>query len=242
MENNNNNNEMVFIIILTIILISVSTILYIIFLPKTNTDYNVKNNSEKGTNENGINIIENNDNKKVEDSKIDDIESKPQPDTKSSSNTETKIENKQQPQPDNISKQENNNTGNTSNASITESIKEEEKNNTPSITYFCPEGYELTDKKCVSIVEANHVCPDNTHDYSNEDEGIPRDTYCVNLNEGYEIEGEDCPSGYGYIRQLGLGTPSKNICLLLHEKIYTCNEGYTLDGNKCINEIEANTN
>ena len=110
----------------------------------------------------------------------------------------------------------------------------------PTITYSCPSGYTLNGTKCTSIIDANHVCPENTYDYSNE--GIPRDTYCVNLSEGYQSDTNSCPDNYGVIAVLGFGTPTTYQCLPLHEKIYTCPEGYSLDGSKCTSIVEATQN
>ena len=108
---------------------------------------------------------------------------------------------------------------------------------TPKITYSCPNGYTLNDTKCTSVIDANHVCPENTHDYSND--GIPRDTYCINLSEGYQRDTNTCPDNYGVIAVLGFGTPTTYQCLPLHEKIYTCPEGYSLDGTKCTSVVDA---
>ena len=83
------------------------------------------------------------------------------------------------------------------------------------------------------------MCPPNTTDYS--DDSIPRDTYCVNLSEGYDTE-NGCPSGYGEIKMIILGGNDKYQCLPLHEKIYACDDGYLLDNNKCIKTIDANKN
>ncbi len=110
-------------------------------------------------------------------------------------------------------------------------------NNIKPITYSCPKGYNLNGTKCTITVAATYTCPDNTHDYSND--GIPRDTYCVNLSEGYYTE-DTCPSGYGLLAEISLGSPTKYKCMPLHKKIYVCNSGYILNGTKCTKTINAN--
>ena len=106
----------------------------------------------------------------------------------------------------------------------------------PVITYYCPDGYSLEGTECTSIISADYVCPTDTHDYSSED--IPRDTYCVNLSEGYETE-DTCPEGYGSLAVISLGAPTINKCFPLHRKIYVCNDGYNLNGTNCIRTINA---
>lgn len=109
----------------------------------------------------------------------------------------------------------------------------------PVITYSCPNGYILEGTKCKMEIDANYVCPNNTHDYANDN--IPRDKYCVNLSEGYETE-EECPSGYEVMRIIGFGIPDQYKCLPLYDKIFTCDEGYSLNGTKCIKLIDATIN
>ncbi len=111
---------------------------------------------------------------------------------------------------------------------------------TPTVTYTCPEGYTLEDVKCRQVISANHVCPEGTTDFS--DENTPRDTYCVNLDEGYQSDSDSCPEGYGTIMQLGIGSPTIYRCIPLHLKIYTCSEGYTLEDKSCIKIIDATKN
>ena len=111
--------------------------------------------------------------------------------------------------------------------------------NTPKITYYCPSGYNLDNDKCISEINANRVCPNNSTAYSNDD--IPRDTYCIDLNDNYTVEeNESCNSGYGKIMILGFGTPTTYTCSKLYTYIYTCEDGYTLNNNKCIKIIETN--
>ena len=105
------------------------------------------------------------------------------------------------------------------------------------ITYYCPDGYTLIGKKCFSEIDANYVCPEGTHDYSNSE--IPENTYCVNLNEGYESDSESCSDGYGILKIITIGAPSKYKCFPLHKKIYTCPDGYNLNNKKCTSIISA---
>ena len=140
---------------------------------------------------------------------------------------------------DNVEKKDNN--------IVIDNSKEEnvivdnnQNNNTPIITYSCPDGYNLDNNKCISIKDASLECPSNTTSYA--DDNIPRDKYCINLNEGYEIDNDTCPEGYGLVVILGWGTPDINQCFPLHEKVLVCDDGYSLDNNKCIKIIDANMN
>ena len=78
------------------------------------------------------------------------------------------------------SKDEQKSNNKTDNNNPKTNTKESNKNKTQTITYSCPSGYSLNGKKCISVINANYKCPENTTDYSNE--GIPSNTYCVNLN------------------------------------------------------------
>ena len=130
-----------------------------------------------------------------------------------------------------------NNTTNNSNNNNTNNNVPVEPVVPPVITYTCPEGYVLNGTKCTSTISSNYVCPPNTHDYGSAD--IPRDTYCINLSEGYEIDTDSCPSGYGILAIIGFGVPDKYKCFPLHNKIYVCDDGYQLNGTSCIKEIDA---
>ena len=110
----------------------------------------------------------------------------------------------------------------------------------PSVNYSCPDGYTLIDKNCISEIDANYVCPEGTHDYSNSD--IPKNTYCINLDEGYETDTESCPSGFGMVKVISFGGPSKYSCFPLHKKIYTCPDEYNLNDKKCTKIIDASIN
>lgn len=150
--------------------------------------------------------------------------------TNTTNNKNTNSNNPQQQQQNN----NNNSNTNTTPTPTPEPTPEPE----PVITYYCPDGYSLEGTECTSIISADYVCPTDTHDYSSED--IPRDTYCVNLSEGYETE-DTCPEGYGSLAIISLGAPTINKCFPLHKKIYVCNDGYNLNGTNCIRTINAET-
>jgi len=153
--------------------------------------------------------------------------------TNTTNNKNTNSNNPQQQQNNNNNNNSNTNTNtNTTPTPTPEPTPEPE----PVITYYCPDGYSLEGTECTSIISADYVCPTDTHDYSSED--IPRDTYCVNLSEGYETE-DSCPEGYGSLAIISLGAPTINKCFPLHKKIYVCNDGYNLNGTNCIRTINA---
>ena len=145
--------------------------------------------------------------------------------------------NNNQTNSDNNTTNNSNNTTNNSNNNNTNNNVPVEPVVPPVITYTCPEGYVLNGTKCTSTISSNYVCPPNTHDYGSAD--IPRDTYCINLSEGYEIDTDSCPSGYGILAIIGFGVPDKYKCFPLHNKIYVCDEGYQISGTSCIKEIDA---
>ncbi len=138
-----------------------------------------------------------------------------------------------------VKKTSNSNKKPTSQNNNTPTTQEPTPTPEPTITYYCPDGYTLSGNKCTHTVAANKGCPQNTHDYSND--GIPRDTYCVNLSDGYETEDNSCPSGYGIISVIGFGTPTTYKCLKLYKKVYTCENDYILNGTNCTKTIDAQT-
>ena len=152
-------------------------------------------------------------------------------------NIEEVIDNKEDIKEEDIPIKENkpvisNNNNNSSNNTPS-------SDNTPKIVYYCPSGYNLDNDKCISEIDANRVCPNNSTAYS--DDTIPRDTYCIDLNDNYTVEeNESCNNGYGKVMILGFGTPTTYTCSKLYTYIYTCEDGYTLNNNKCIKIIEAN--
>jgi len=181
------------------------------------------NNNKEELKEDNNTIIENN----IIEEPINEIDT----------TIEEVIENKEDIREEDIPKKENkpvisNNNNNSSNNTTS-------SDNTPKIVYYCPSGYNLDNDKCISEIDANRVCPNNSAAYSNED--IPRDTYCIDLNDNYTVEeNESCNNGYGKVMILGFGTPTTYTCSKLYTYIYTCEDGYTLNNNKCIKIIEAN--
>ena len=119
------------------------------------------------------------------------------------------------------------------------SVKEEVIEEPKLPTYSCPNGYRLSGTTCITSVSAIYSCPDNTHDYANDD--IPRDKYCINLSEGYYTD-DTCPDGYGLLAEISLGSPTKYKCMPLHNKVYKCDNGYVLNGNMCTKTINATKN
>ena len=105
----------------------------------------------------------------------------------------------------------------------------------PVITYVCPSGFVLEDQVCVNRTTPNYVCPDGTTSFS--DENTPPDKYCINLSEGYTTDSE-CPAGQGMVKVIHLGEPDEYKCFPLHEKIYTCGQGFTLIDGSCIQTTE----
>ena len=199
-----------------------------VIVPKEND--NKKKETVKKPN-NNINNNQNNNDNNVSNDNQDNNSSVTQPSVVEDNKKEEIV-------PDNNTTSNDNNNNNNSNNNSNNN------NNVPSasvvppvITYTCPEGYVLNGTKCTSTINANYVCPPNTHDYGSAD--IPRDTYCINLSEGYEIDTDSCPSGYGILAIIGFGVPDKYKCFPLHNKIYVCDDGYQLNGTSCIKEIDA---
>lgn len=207
------------IIVLFIVIVIIILILFGYFILTRDKDI------ESKSNDNIINVVNDNGDDKEnvqvipEDDKIEGVENK---------------DNKQENNDNNnrLTNNNNNQTNNNNNQNTNQVV--------PQITYSCPNGYTLDGIKCTSVIDANHVCPDGTVDYSSAN--ISPDTYCVNLSEGYEIDTDDCPDNYGSVAVIGFGTPTVYHCLPLHEKIYTCQDEYSLDGTKCIKTIDASVN
>ena len=113
--------------------------------------------------------------------------------------------------------------------------KEEQKPSTPTeppVTYTCPDGYTLNDTKCTITIDATLKCPEGTLE-GGEPSG------CFKFSEGVEVEGETCPSGQVGLLVISLGGPDKYNCYPSYKKVYTCEEGYTLNNNKCTKTIDA---
>ena len=135
---------------------------------------------------------------------------------------------------DNLDKEENDSKDNEEEQVNTQDNNSSQK---PTINYYCPDDLVLEYNKCVATVDANYTCPLNTIDYSSD--GLPRDTYCVNLNDGYETSSDSCPENYGIMAVISIGKPTVYKCLVLYNKSYTCNDGYELNGDKCIKKMDA---
>lgn len=113
--------------------------------------------------------------------------------------------------------------------------KQETKPSTPTeppVTYTCPDGYTLNDTKCTITIDATLKCPEGTLE-GGEPSG------CFKFSEGVEVEGETCPSGQVGLLVISLGGPDKYNCYPSYKKVYTCEEGYTLNNNKCTKTIDA---
>lgn len=109
---------------------------------------------------------------------------------------------------------------------------ESKKQSTP--TYNCPDGYTLNGTTCTKTVLANYACPKGMTDAGGG---------CVNLSNGKVInDGESCGDGYTMIDQNQSGGPTIHYCYLVQSKVYTCNEGYSLNGSNCVKHINATRN
>ncbi|MBR4693655.1 MAG: hypothetical protein IKP07_02480 [Bacilli bacterium] len=110
------------------------------------------------------------------------------------------------------------------------------KTEEPPITYSCPSGYTQDGNKCHLTVDATLKCPEGT-----DEGGEP--TGCFKFSEAIETQEESCPSGQVWLEMISLGGPSKYYCYPSYDKVYTCEDGYTLNGNKCIiKTIDATKN
>lgn len=103
----------------------------------------------------------------------------------------------------------------------------------PKPTYSCPDGYKMSNKKCIKTINAEYVCPSGMHESDNN--------MCISFSEGHEANEEhDCPSGETMIKTLGfMGTPEKYNCYPLHKKVYSCPSDYVLNGTVCTKTIDA---
>lgn len=196
---------------------------------KTTKEIDTKNSNQNSNNQKTKNSSESNNNNQ---------------ETKST--TENYNNNQKSSSVNNNSNSNNNVTSNSNNnnqSSINDNSPATNNSNVPAtnpepvITYYCPDGYTLNNTTCTSTIAANYVCPPNTTDYSSND--IPGDTYCVNLSDGYDSDTDSCPDNYGVIAIISFGAPTYYKCLTLYKKIYTCNDGYTLNGTTCTKTINA---
>ena len=208
----------------------------------------------------------NEDNKKVEknnkaiinkDESLDEVEDKDIVDKSNDNNVkeEVKEEVNKSNQDNNISNQENNNSNSSNNIdnnsgnnnsannnsnSGTSSSSVSQPDSAPVVTYSCLNGYTLNGTICISIIDADYVCPVGLVSYSNSD--ISDDIYCINFSEASLAEGDSCPGGYGIVKQITFGGPDVYQCFPLHERVYVCPNDYTLKNTKCIKEIGATMN
>ena len=120
----------------------------------------------------------------------------------------------------------NNNTNNNPNPKIP---------TTPTITYSCPDGYNLQGNECIQTITAEASCPNNM---VNTDHG------CISFSEKEaSVDGSTCPNGYWGLAEIHIdGTPNEFYCHPLHNYIYNCPDGYNLNNNICTKVIPANRN
>ncbi len=109
------------------------------------------------------------------------------------------------------------------------------KTEEPPITYSCPSGYTQDGNKCHLTVDATLKCPEGT-----DEGGDP--IGCFKFSEAIETQEESCPSGQVWLQMISLGGPTKYYCYPSYDKVYTCEDGYTLNGNKCTKTIDATKN
>jgi hypothetical protein len=152
---------------------------------------------------------------------------------KTTTNNKTKTTNNTNKKPNNNTSTKPNTNNNSSNSNNTNNNTNNNNTNPPKPTYSCPGGYSLSGTQCISIINANYVCPNGTDEVN--------DTSCINLSDGYFVEEEDnCPNGYTPMKIITLGGPDKFKCIPLQSKIYTCPDGYSsYQTSKCIRTINA---
>jgi hypothetical protein len=109
------------------------------------------------------------------------------------------------------------------------------KTEEPPITYSCPSGYTQDGNKCHLTVDASLKCPEGT-----DEGGDP--IGCFKFSEAIETQEDSCPSGQVWLQMISLGGPTKYYCYPSYDKVYTCEDGYTLNGNKCTKTIDATKN
>ena len=132
-------------------------------------------------------------------------------------------------------KENNNNNNNNKVISQPEPTTNTSSNSRPvTITYSCPDNYQLNGTKCYTSKIATQVCPRGTTEYAYN--GL---SGCVILSEGIETVDGTCPSGQGLIKEIHLGGPDVFKCFTLYDKEYTCDDGFTLSGSNCIKTIDA---
>ena len=211
-----------------IILISISFVLVILSLFLLVTKINNKINVEEFDNE--ITTKKENPTTNSKDPiTFKDIDNNKQKEEKKDTNTNT-----------NSSTSTNNNTNSNKNNYNT-NIKNNSTNNNPtsvtpptqSVTYSCPDGFELQGTECYQTISANHICADGM---SSIDSG------CISFNEGIESPDETCPNGYYGLMMISFGNPNKYYCYPIHEISFSCPDGYNLNNMYCTRVISANRN
>ena len=109
---------------------------------------------------------------------------------------------------------------------------------TTTKTYYCPNGYKLDGTKCIISKEAEYKCPSGMTEIKYN--GISEDKNCINLSEENIKPEGGCPAGTYEIHQIGfMGTPDLYKCYTFYNKVYVCDDGYTLNNKTCIKTINA---
>lgn len=108
----------------------------------------------------------------------------------------------------------------------------------PKPTYSCPDGYKMSNAKCIKTINAEYVCPLDKSD-ARMHESV--NNMCISFSEGYEVNKEhNCPSGETMIyKPAFMGTPEEYKCYPLHKKVYSCPSDYVLSGAVCTKTIDA---
>ena len=210
-----------------IILISISFVLVILSIVLLFTKLNNKVNVVDFSNNETIIKKENPITNNKDTITIEDIDNK-------------KEEKKDDNNNNNTSTNKSNNTSNTTNTNKNDNINNNSTNNNPtpvtppkSITYSCPDGFELQGTDCYQTFAATHICANGMTSI---------DSGCINFSEGIETPEETCQNGYYGLSMISLGQPSKYYCYPIHEISFTCPEGYNLNNMLCTKVIPANRN
>ena len=156
------------------------------------------------------------DNSKKDTITINDIEEK---------NTNKDVEQSNNPTPSSKPKTNQNTNSNNTPAPVTPT--------TPTITYSCPDGFNLQGETCYQSISATLTCPNGLAEI---------DAGCINLSGGNISEDDTCPNGYYLIKQINWGAPDIIKCILIESKIYTCPDGYNLNNSTCTKSVPATRN
>ena len=213
-----------------IILISISFVLVILSLFLLVTKINNKINVEEFDNE--ITTKKENPTTNSKDPiTFKDIDNNKQKEEKKYNNTNSSTSTN-----NNTNKNSNKNNNNTN-------IKNNSTNNNPtsvtpptqSVTYSCPDGFELQGQECIQNIDATATCPNNM---------INIDPGCIIFSEKVESsDGNTCPDGYYGLTEIHIdGTPDEFYCHPIHNKIYTCPDGFNLNNTNCTKQVPATKN